>query len=145
MLFDLQSMFSDKQAVTTGTQVSTNVIDLGPVQTPKHAKAAITRDVGKGRPVPIRIQVAETFVGGTSTAVNLQVSNTEDFSGSPKTIALSEAIPLSELVAGRDIGPFFLPEGLDRRYLRLQYVTVGTHTAGKITAGLVFGRANWTA
>ena len=36
MLMDLQSMFSDKQAITV-TAASTNVIDFGAAGTPKHA------------------------------------------------------------------------------------------------------------
>lgn len=143
MLFDLQGMFSDKQAITADA-ASTNVIDLGAPETPMFAKAAITQDFGRGRPIPITIQVVETFNTLTNLIINVQCDNDVAF-GSPKTL-LSTTVLLADLVAGRKIPPYFIPEGIDERYLRLFYDVTGTNpTLGKITAGLVFGRSNWRA
>lgn len=143
MLFDLQSMFSDKQAITA-TAASTNVIDLGAVDTPKHAVGPITRDLGKGRPIPVSISVNEAFNNLTSLAVALQVDDDVAF-GSPKTVA-TVTVALADLVVGKRIAPFYIPEGVDERYVRLNYTVTGTApTTGKVTAGLVFGRANWSA
>lgn len=146
MLMDLQSMFSDKQAITV-TAASTNVIDFGAAGTPKHAKAAVTRDIGKGRPIPIVVTVNQTFtdVGSDATlTVALQVHDDDAF-GAPTTV-VSQVFALATLVAGVDLPPFYVPEGVKQRYARLYYtVTSGPMTAGKITAGLVFGKSNWTA
>lgn len=145
MLMDLQSMFSDKQAITT-TAASTNVIDLGAVDTPKHAAGPITRDLGKGRPIPITVMVNETFTaaGAATLTIALQVDDDEAF-GSATTV-LTQTFALAALTAGAKLPPFYIPEGVDERYVRLNYtVATGPMTAGKITAGLVFGRSNWEA
>jgi hypothetical protein len=140
---DLQSMFSDKQAITADA-ASTNVIDLGAPETPLFAKAPISQDVGKGRAIPVHIQVVETFNNLTNVVVSLQVDNDVAF-GSPKTVS-SVTVLLADLKAGKRIPPFYIPEGVDERYVRLFYDITGTApTTGKITAGLVFGRANWAA
>lgn len=151
MLFDLQSLFSDQQDFggNAGTAVpSTNVIDLGAVDTPEHAVGPITRDLGRGRPIPIHIQVTETFVddGGndfTALTVALQIDDAEGF-GTAETV-LSQTFAQADLVVGKRLPPFYIPEGVDKRYVRLLYTPVGGGLdAGKITAGLVFGRSNWT-
>lgn len=137
MIFDKQNLFSDAQAITA-TAASTNVIDFGAPQTPKHAKNAITRDIGKGRKPELRVQVVEAFNTLTSLTVALQVDNDEAF-GSPKTI-MDMSIPLASLVRGAVILPEYVPRGSDERYMRLLYTVVGSNpTLGKITAGFVFG------
>lgn len=144
MLLDTQSMFSDAQAITADAP-STNVIDLGSVLTPTHAAGPITRDLGKGRPIPILVQVVEDFATLTSLTVKLQKDTTSDFS-SPTDVDAGPTVALADLVAGKRLTPFWLPEGLDERYVRLYYEVAGTDpTAGKVTAGLIFGRAGWTA
>ncbi len=151
MLMDLQSMFSDQQSLVGNGAVlipSTNVIDLGAVDTPKHAKAPITRDLGKGRPIPVLLQVTEAFVddGGadfTQLTVALQVDDDGAF-GSATTV-FSVVIPQADLTAGARLMPFYIPEGVNERYVRLAYTPNQGLSAGKITAGLVFGRSNWSA
>jgi hypothetical protein len=141
---DLQSTFSDAQAIT-GTAASENVIDLGTVDTPEYAVGPITRDLGRGRHIPILIQVVEDFATLTSLQVQLQTDDNDGFS-SATTVASSEDVALADLVAGRKLAPFYVPLNVDERYVRLNYVVTGSNaTAGKITAGLVFGRAQWTA
>lgn len=154
MLMDLQSMFSDQQDFGgddgTAAIPSTNVIDLGAVDTPKHANAAPTRDLGLGRPIPVLVQVTEDFsqdVGTDFTGMTftLQVDDDEAF-GSPTTVIESREYLLAELVAGKKIEPFYIPEGVNERYMRLVYTPVGGGMdSGKITAGLIFGRAGWTS
>lgn len=151
MLMDLQSMFSDQQELAGDGGVlipSTNVIDLGAVDVPKHAKAAPTRDLGFGRPIPVLIQITETFVddsGGdfTGLTINLEVDDAEGFG--TKTVLQTFTVAQADLVAGKRLQPFYIPEGVNKRYVRLAYTENGGGTAaGKITAGLVFGRDNWT-
>lgn len=143
MIFDTQSMFSDKQAITA-TAASTNVIDFGEPMTPKHAKAAITQDIGRGKAIPIRVQVTEDFNTLTSLTVAMQVDSDEAF-GSAETVA-TFTVPLADLEAGYVLPLQFLPTGIKKRYMRLNYTVTGTApTAGAITAGLVFGNDNWSA
>ncbi len=137
MLFDKQNLFSDAQAITA-TAASTNVIDFGAPQTPKHAKNAITRDIGKGNKPALRIQVVEAFNTLTSLTVAVQVDDAEGF-GTATTV-MDMSVPLASLIRGAVILPDVMPRGINKRYMRLNYTVVGTNpTLGKITAGLVFG------
>jgi hypothetical protein len=138
MIFDMQSLFSDAQAITV-TAASTNVIDLGPVGTPINGIAPLKRDLGAGGPVPMRVQVNKTFVGLTSLKVTIQASDAEDFSSGVETVAETAAVLTADLVAGFVFQPQYMPNGADKRYLRLNYTVDGTATAGEMTAGLVCG------
>lgn len=122
---------------TTGTQQSTNIIDL-----------VNARDMGIGDNPALKLlcQVVTAFAGGTSLQVQFQGAP-DNGSGSPgtySTYAESAAILEADLTAGRYILPIDVPRpppGAARpRFYRLQYVTVGTHTAGGIHAALVLDR-----
>lgn len=137
MIFDSTNLFSDAQAITE-TAASTNVIDLGETDTPKHAANAITRDMGKGRPIDLRIQVVEDFATLTSLVVGVETDSAEGF-GSAVTILSSPAIPVADLKAGYVFPIQWLPRGVASRYVRLYYTVAGSDaTAGKVTAGLTF-------
>jgi hypothetical protein len=130
MIFDQTTLLSDAQAVTADA-ASTNVIDLGP--------QAIARDIGKGTPTPILVQVVEDFATLTSLTVSLQVDSVENFA-SPKTVWSSGAIPVASLKQGYRFLIDYIPSGANERYLRLYYDVTGTDaTAGKITAGVTMG------
>lgn len=132
MILDETTLFSNRQAVTA-TAPSTNVVDLGPVGIPAG------RDIGKGKPIPILIQVVESFDKLTTLAVALQVSADESFT-SPKTVATTPAIPVADLVAGYQFVLDYVPRGTDERYMRLNYTVVGTTPdKGKVTAGISMG------
>lgn len=143
MIFDTQSLFSDAQAITANAP-STNVIDLGTSGTPKHAAAPMTRDVGKARPVPLRIQAVEAFNNLTSLTITLQVDDDVAFGSAKNVTAIT--VLAADLVAGYVAPIVYLPRGTDERYVRLNYDVTGTNpTTGKITAGLVFGNDAWSA
>ncbi|MFZ5692450.1 MAG: Bbp16 family capsid cement protein [Pseudomonadota bacterium] len=134
MIFDRQSLLSDAQAITA-TAASTNVIDLGPIA------SGIVRDIGKGKQIPLLIQVIEAFTaaGAATLTVTLEVDSVENFA-SPKTVWTSPAIGKADLVPGKVIIPEYVPRGTDERYMRLNYtVATGPMTAGKITAGVTMG------
>ncbi|TIR84193.1 MAG: hypothetical protein E5X04_01980, partial [Mesorhizobium sp.] len=116
----------------TATAASTNTIDLGPIAT------GIVRDIGKGKPIPLRIQVVEAFNNLTSLTVALQTDDNTGFA-SAKTV-WSQVVVLADLIAGKVIVPEWIPRGTDERYMRLNYTVTGTApTTGKITAGVVMG------
>jgi hypothetical protein len=145
MIFDLQNLLSDKQAVTTGTQLSTNSLDLGvPGTVPGGlvSYGSALRDIGRGQPVHLLIQVNTTFTAGTNLTVNLVAGTGVDGNGqiNAGTVVLqsSGAILEATLLSGyqfRISGD--LPPGNSLRYLGVQYVTTGTHSTGTITAGIV--------
>jgi hypothetical protein len=130
---------------TTGTQQSTNVLDL-----------LNARDLGIGDDpsLELLIQIMTTFASGTSLQVQLQGAP-DNGSGSPGTYTTmldSGAIAEASLVAGRYILATTVPRILLPtptgptaaqalpRFLRLQYITVGTHTAGALAGFIVLDR-----
>ncbi|MDK2769912.1 MAG: hypothetical protein KYX69_19615 [Sphingomonas sp.] len=132
MIFDRTTLLSDAQAITADA-ASTNTIDLGPI------KSGMVRDIGKGKPIPLLIQVVETFNNLTSMTFALQTDDNEAFS-SAKTVWVSGAILLADLVAGKVIVPEYVTRGTNERYMRLYYDITGTApTTGKITAGVTMG------
>ncbi len=134
MIFDQQTLLSDAQAITASA-ASTNIIDLGPIN------AGFSRDIGKGNPIPLRVQVVEAFAaaGAGTLTVTLETDDNAGFA-SPAVVWTSPALAKGTLVPGYVIVPEYIPRGTKEQFLRLNY-TVGTGpmTAGKITAGVVMG------
>ncbi|MBO7211123.1 MAG: hypothetical protein J6V44_09025 [Methanobrevibacter sp.] len=130
MLLDMQTLFSDAQAVTV-TAASTNVVQTA---------IGKLKEIAFGTPLPLLIQVVEAFAGCTSVKVALQTSATEDFAA-PVVLAETAAIPVADLVAGYRFPINFMPKG-NLGYTRIYYTVNGTATAGKIDAGFVAGHDN---
>lgn len=124
MITDAQTKFSDAQAVTSGTQVSTNAYDMG-----------VARDIGRGRDLRIYANVVTAFAGGTSLQVNVIESANSDLS-SATVIASGPTIAEASLTAGKVALDIALPQ-TSKRYVGLQFVSVGVHTAGAVTGGIV--------
>lgn len=136
MIFDLNNLFSNAQAITA-TAASTNIIDLGAPGTVYGAAAALVRDIGPGNDVPIRVQVVESFNNLTSLTADLQSDDNSGFA-SPATVWTSGAVPLASLVAGYVFNMEDVPRRSNERYLRMNYTVTGSApTLGKITAGIV--------
>jgi len=125
---------------TTGTQNSTNTIDLG-LTNPQ--AGGTTRDIGIGDDPAMKllVQVLTTFASGTSLQLAL--------AGSTDNITftnwwLSPAYAEAVLVAGTRLYDMDMPRPPGGvaipRYLRLAYITVGTHTAGAIQGFIVLDR-----
>lgn len=131
MLIDGQNRFSLEQAITT-TANSTNIV--------KMSVTDLLPEVAFGCPLPLLIQVVESFAGATSVKVAVQTSATEEFS-SPTTLAETAAVPGADLKAGYRFPIVFVPKG-NKGYLKLVYTVNGTATAGKITAGIIAGHDN---
>lgn len=135
MLYDLENIFSNEQAITSDA-ASTNIIKLtnGPL-----------KEVANGTPIPLRIQVTEGFTvtGTVSVEIKVQTDDNAAFS-SPTTLATTGAISSSSLTAGYVAPINFIPRG-NEGYMRLYYDTTissgGSITAGKITAGIVAGNS----
>jgi hypothetical protein len=132
---------------TTGTQQSTNVLDL-----------LNARDLGIGDDpsLELLIQILTTFTGGTSLEVQLQGApdNGSGAPGSYTTMWDSGAIAEADLLAGRYISNITIPriwlpsplapgKQVLPRFLRLQYITVGTHGAGGLFGAIVLDREDY--
>lgn len=148
MMMDMQNLYSDKQslAVAAGNHLSENVIDhrktgeftVGGATVASRTPVYIN-DVGKGEPVPLMVQATQNFVGGTSVQVQLITSDTENMAA-PTVLAETPAIPTAQLKAGYQFRLGHLPLGMVKRYSAVRYVTLGTFTAGAVTAGIVLDR-----
>lgn len=123
---DRETTFSNLQAVTTGTQVSTDKYDTGLANHP---------NINTGRRLQVLVLVTTTFTGGTSLQVNVIESANADLS-SPTVIHTGAVVVEASLVAGTRLIATTLPR-TSKRYIGLQFVTVGTHGAGAIWGGLV--------
>jgi hypothetical protein len=139
MITSLQQLFSNAQAITASA-ASSNTIDLGSPGTVMNAPYPLNRDIGRGTPIPLLIQVVTTFATLTSLKVAIQTSDTEAFGGQVDTVLESEAIPVANLTAGARFRIDWVPKGTKHRYVRLFYTVAGSNaTAGAVTAGITMG------
>ncbi|WP_283419236.1 Bbp16 family capsid cement protein [Sphingopyxis sp. Geo48] len=127
MLFDREMIFSKDQAPTTGTQYSTDVYDQG--------LAGV--NINTNRELQVVCSVTTDFASGTSLAVNFVQSANSDLS-SPDVLIGSGVIAEASLLKGTVLLRAAVPR-TTKRYLGFQFVTVGTHTAGKVFGGIVRG------
>jgi len=126
MLLDALLQLSAAQAVTT-TAFSTNTIDLSQA-----------RDVGAGEDLYAVFGVDTTPTAAGAATVTFQVVSSANANlSSPHILAQTDAIPITDLAAGRApinlcVNPSALTSlPLGERYLGVQY-TIGT---GPLTAG----------
>jgi hypothetical protein len=133
---------------TTGTQTSTNQIDL---------VAARDMGIGDDPALKLLIEVMTTFTGGTSLAVALQGAP-DNGSGAPGTYTTMWTSPVTleaDLIAGRYLANIDMPRTVLPtasgpsaaqplpRFLRLQYTSAGTHGAGGLYGAIVLDRQDY--
>jgi len=131
MIFDTNNLLSDKQVITANA-ASTNVYDRGATGTPYGAAAALADDLGKGEGLEFLVQLTADATGTSPTLdVALQVSS------DASTWTTVASYQFTGGSAG-DRWPFrFVPEGVDQRYIRMNYTVGGTSPVYKVTAGPV--------
>lgn len=113
MFIDALGQLSDAQALTAGTTVSTNKVDLGD-RTPK-------RQIGIGEALALVMTVDVAAAGSTDTFRFDVVTDGDAALGSPAILS-SRTIAKAKLVAGAQF-VFPLPPDLNyERYLGAQYV-----------------------
>ena len=137
MWMDSRSEFCD--GVSVAAAAGTN--QLG-----SHMDLGVSQDIGAGHPTYLIIQVSEAFAGGTSCAFVL-ASDAQDplaadgnesrhytsdvFTDAQLTLGftMSIALPSGDTAQGEDTPGY-------ERFLGMETITVGTHTAGAINAFL---------
>lgn len=149
--FNLQftgTILAPTDTPTTGTQTSTNIIDLHDAGIPVLVANQGARDMGIGDMPSLKIHVVVTvaFTLGTSLQINLQGAP-DNGSGAPGTFATFASTPVyaeASLIIGARLFDQDMPRPpLDApfpRFLQLQYVSVGTHTTGQIRGNIVIDR-----
>lgn len=134
---------------TTGTQNSSNVIDVGVVSgVPTSANGGGARDMGIGDDPALKLQVQVTvaFLSGTNIQIVLQGApdNGAGAPGAYTTMYTGPTVAVASLVAGARLADIDMPRTVPGqalpRYYRLQYVSTGTFTAGKIEGLFVLDR-----
>ena len=146
MINDALLQFSGSYNPTSGqsliagpsTITSTNVIDTAGVGFGNTA-----RDLGQGHSLEIMVEVIQAFVGGTSVQIQLVCADDAAISANVTPIVIDVAIPTASLTAGAlipihwdRVQPF-----IARRYIALQYIILGTFTAGSVNS-FEIGRAH---
>lgn len=133
---------------TTGSQVSTNQLDLGLLGIPLSAQGGGARDIGIGDDPAMKILVLVTtaFTAGTSLQANIQGAP-DNGSGAPGSYVIMASGPVvveANLIAGSRLFDIDMPRPAPAqplpRFLQLGYVSVGTHTAGAVKGFLVLDR-----
>lgn len=127
-IMDAQNRPSNAQAVTV-TAVSTDSIDL----------LTANRNPGRGGDMRMQAHVVTDFAGGTSIKAQLIESASGSLT-SPTVLAEGPVVNTADAVAGAELLDVKVPDTA-KRYIGLNYVVVGTHTAGAVTAGIVAGTA----
>jgi hypothetical protein len=134
---------------TTGTQVASNIIDLGVTSgVPSSANGGGARDIGAGDNPSLELSAIVTTAFASGTSLQLVLAGAPDNgSGAPgayTTMWTSPAVAEASLVAGMQLANITVPRPAAGqampRFLRLSYVTVGTHTAGALEAQIVLDR-----
>lgn len=127
MITDAQLRLSTSQslAAVAGTYVSTNTIDL---------LSAFT-NAGIGEPVRVFVTADIQFVGGTSVRVEVIQSDNADLS-SPDILVTGPTLLTAALVPGARLLDSPLPQNT-KRYIGVRYITVGTFSAGTVTANCI--------
>jgi len=135
-------------APTTGTQAASNIIDLGVSGLPASASGGGARDIGVGDDPSLKLSamVIAAFTVGTSLQLQLQGApdNGSGAPGSYTTMWTSAAIAEASLVAGAQLANIDVPRVVFGqaipRFLKLNFISVGTHSTGTIEANIVLDR-----
>jgi hypothetical protein len=113
-------------AGAAGTTVSTDSIDM----------LTANRNIGRGFPMRMHVAVTVALAGGTSIQAQLIESANANLS-SPTVLASGAVVPLASATAGAELLDVPIP-GTTKRYLGLQFVTLGTFTgSGAVQGNLV--------
>lgn len=139
---------SQTDSPTTGTQAASNIIDLGLSGLPSSANGGGARDIGVGDDPMLKLSaiVTTAFTAGTSLQLQLQGApdNGSGAPGSYTTMWTSAAIVEASLVAGAQLANVDVPRVVFGqpipRFLKLNFISVGTHSTGAIEAQIVLDR-----
>ena len=134
---------------TTGTQASSNIIDLGVISgIPSSANGGGARDIGTGDDPSLKLlaTVTTAFTGGSSLQIVLQGApdSGAGVPGAWTTMYTGPAVAGASLAAGTRLADIDIPRPVAGqalpRFLRLEYVNGGTSTAGAVECGIVIDR-----
>lgn len=145
MIFNKNLLLSEGQAITA-TAISENVIAWETMGTVPYDAAAITRNLGRGVPIPVMMLVTTTFATLTSLTITLETAENAALSTNPVVLASSGTIAAATLVRGyKPTFADWLPSATMKDYLGLRYTVGGSNaTAGAIWAALGTENQDWS-
>lgn len=133
-------------APTTGTQIASNILDLGVTSgVPTSANGGGARDIGIGDDRAMKLSVIATTAFTVGTSLQLELDGAPDNgSGAPGAYTImwqSQAIVEASLTAGAQLAnvdvPRIVPGQPLPRFLRMRFISVGTHSTGAVEANIV--------
>lgn len=145
---------ANTDAPTTGTQTASNIVDLG-VGTvasgghiPSFAAGGGARDIGIGDSpaLELLVQVVVAMGGGTNLQVDLSGAPDDGSGGQGAYTVMwvSPTVVEANLVAGAYLAnvsvPRTIPGQVLPRFLRLRFISSGTHTSGTVEGCIVLDR-----
>jgi hypothetical protein len=134
-ILDANLVLADAQAITA-TAISENVIAVPARGTVPYESAPMGIQWGAGTPLPMLAQVVEDFDNLTSLKVSLETSDNADLSAST-VLAETGAIPLADLIAGKQLGFNYFPSIQLSDYVGMRFTVTGTNPSqGKVTVAI---------
>lgn len=92
---------------------------------------------GRMDPIPFALRVTEDFTNLTSLTITLMESDSQEGTYT-EVPAATMTIPLAKLKAGAALGWRFLPNTVEKQWLKLAYTVTGTApTKGRIFAAML--------
>lgn len=133
---------------TTGTEIASNIVDIGLVGLPTSPNGGGARDLGVGDNPSLKLmaRVVSAMAGGTNIYLELQGApdNGSGAPGSWTTMWTSPTVAIANLVAGSRLANVDVPRTVPGqplpRFLRLRFNSSGTFTSGAIEATIVLDR-----
>ena len=134
---------------TTGTEVASNIVDLGVVSgVPSSANGGGARDIGVGDKPALKLSaiVTTAITGGTDLILTLSGApdNGSGAAGSYTIMWTSPTYLEAALLTGVQLANVDVPRVISGqvlpRFLKLSFISTGTHTAGAIQCQIVIDR-----
>lgn len=132
--------FSAGGAVTYQTVTGTNtaVVGSNSFDTTGASPTGQNIDLGKGEEMDVVSQVGTAFAGATSVEIQFISADDAALTSNVTVLGSTGAIPIANLTAGKQVVqnlPIADPRTI-RRYVGVQYVIVGTGSAGTVFTAL---------
>lgn len=134
---------------TTGTQDASNILDIGVSSgVPSSASGGGARDIGIGDKPMLKLSAIATTAFTSGTSLQIQLNGAPDNgSGAPGAYTAMWTSPVTAeilLIQGSQVANVDVPRVLFGqvlpRFLKLTFITVGTHATGAIEANVVIDR-----
>lgn len=142
MILDYENLLTPKAgqdlAGGAATTVTPSSIDTNPNEDGVGVGATGGRNIGGAPTINLFAQTVEAFAGGTSVDIQV-IQSAAALLTAPDVIVRTGAVVTASLVAGKAFQFILQPDSITKRYLGMQFTTVGTYTGtDRIVAGVIW-------